>query len=537
MFVVSRSSSSSSNDEGGGGYTATLGLYAVSTVVELVAEPAYLLTLSRWETLTSTRVRVEGFAVAAKAIATLAALNLFDQRPTLEAYGWGQVAYAVTVLVGLESSLRRRRRHSSSRSLSVWAKIRKLSTKDDDRYFDRDVTRFAWALTKQGLVKQVLTEGDKLAVAKFGRAEDLGAYAVALNYGNTLTFLLFSSTQRERMLTEIVTFSSPTTGSLVARIVFQPLEESSRLYFSSQAATTEATTRRQRSSIARHLSRVLEFYSHLTLVLTLLVPPYVAPVLSVLLGPKWSRTTARVLVWYVYSLPFLAVNGILEACVSSVADERTLKWTSWWFALCTVAFASTVYVTMSSSSSSSSGWGSRGIILGNCVNMSMRIAFSSVFLSRYLTNTTDEVKEDQDKGDERTIEGKKEEDDALLHPTRWLPSVSTVVAFLIANQVCRQSEQTWTTTGRSDLRSLAVHVAIGAVVGTGCLGVMYVSLSHTLHGKRLTYLSKLKCDFETKRVEDVDGVVATVAGGEIKGGLKKTRSLGVCENKCQKNSL
>jgi len=45
------------------------------------------------------------------------------------------------------------------------------------------VIRLSIALSQQSLVKQMLTEGDKVIVSRITSIEDQGGYAVALNYG------------------------------------------------------------------------------------------------------------------------------------------------------------------------------------------------------------------------------------------------------------------------------------------------------------------------------------------------------------------
>ncbi|KAF8966968.1 Rft protein-domain-containing protein [Flammula alnicola] len=58
-------------------------------------------------------------------------------------------------------------------------------------------------MTLQSLVKHFLTEGDKMILSWFSPLRDQGGYAIAVNY-----------------------------GSLIARIVFQPIEETLRVFFS-----------------------------------------------------------------------------------------------------------------------------------------------------------------------------------------------------------------------------------------------------------------------------------------------------------------
>ncbi|GAA5889516.1 hypothetical protein JCM5296_005973 [Sporobolomyces johnsonii] len=416
-------------------YTPTLALYTLSALLELLSEPYYLRTLQSWERLTSTRVRIEGAAVVAKAFATLVALKLGGEDDALLAYGWGQVAYAMTLLVGLWGAVGRRDvTERDKRENPGWA-----LTKVDGRYFDPEVTRIGWALTKQSVVKQVLTEGDKLAVARYAKGEDMGGYAVALNY-----------------------------GSLVARILFQPLEESSRLYFSSLSSSAPSASSSSSSnptpaallSCASHLRLLLTFYTHLTLVLLLLAPAFTTPLLHALLGSRWSATSAAaILQSYVVSLPFLAFNGLTEAFFQSVADPRSLRRGSVWMGVCTAAFAGTVWATMGRA-----GTGARGLVGANCVNMAMRTAFSTRFMGRWFERETGRI------GVEEQEEVRRQ-----LRWRSWMPSVNVVVAFAAAGWACKWSEGRWKATMLKEgggWRPLLEHLGVGATVGVGCLAVV-----------------------------------------------------------------
>ncbi|GAA6007606.1 hypothetical protein JCM11491_004223 [Sporobolomyces phaffii] len=443
FYLFSRASASASRDR-----DRTLLLYAASTVIELWSEPMYLATLAEWERLTPTRVRIEGLAVVTKALATLVALRRGGG--ALEAYGWGQVTYALTLLIGLGFAVRTRTTATATDD-DGWG----LQKSEDGRYFDRDVVRLGWALTKQSAVKQVLTEGDKLAVARFGRADDLAGYAVALNY-----------------------------GSLVARIVFQPIEESSRLYFSSLSASA-SSGRRERlgslESMSEHLSHVLMFYAHLSLVLTLLAPAYVAPAVQVVLGARWSDAASRTLTAYVYSLPFLAVNGVLEAAVQSVADDRGLRLASAWMGVCTVAFAATVAATLGRG-----GQGSVGLVVANCVAMALRIVFSSWYLWRYFRTELDRDKDkDNEEEEEEEEEGARRRRvwENLSPVASWGPSGSSVVAFGMGSRVVEASRV------RAAGGGVVAHFATGAVVGVACLAVVAWS-NRTRLGAAVTDLAR-----------------------------------------------
>ncbi|GAA5839066.1 hypothetical protein JCM9279_002582 [Rhodotorula babjevae] len=478
-------------------YTPVLALYLVSALLELVAEPLYLLTLQSWQTQTTRRVRVEGAAVLAKAVATLAAVRALGDDDALLAFGVGQVVYSATIWAGLAwvtaTSSRSPSSPSSSSSSSSPecvdparaheppAAARRTSlfplARVDGRLFDPGMTTLGWALTKQSVVKQLLTEADKLAVGRFGSAADMGGYAVALNY-----------------------------GSLLARIVFQPLEESSRLYFSTLSApisttpspaapSTSTGAAKDRiddgappqystfdaapppdtlSAVASHLRLLLLLYTHLSLIFVCLAPSFTTPLLHFLLGARWSSTSAAPLLRaYAFSLPFLALNGLTEAFFQAVAPPRWIARGSAWMVLCAAAFAGTVWALMGRGGGG--GWGAEGLIVANCVNLGLRTALSSAFIARYFA----EARRAHGGG---VGAGARGADEACrtLEARRWLPRWATVGAFVGGAWVVRRSETRWEAAALrkgagGGLRSTAEHLAVGAVVGIGCLAVIIFS--------------------------------------------------------------
>lgn len=158
-------------------FSLTLALYALSGFLELLAERWYLTTLVDWETLTSARVRVEGMAVGIKSLATLATIYSGGERAALLSFGVGQAFYGATLFFGLWRAV-------GGQGTQLWH-LERVHSKENKRgsYFDEEITAISWALTKQSVVKQLLTEGDKIAVGRLSSIEDQGGFAVALNYG------------------------------------------------------------------------------------------------------------------------------------------------------------------------------------------------------------------------------------------------------------------------------------------------------------------------------------------------------------------
>lgn len=279
-------------------------------------------------------------------------------------------------------------------------------------------------------------------------------------------------------------------------MVFQPLEESSRLYFSSLAAASESTQNgdrkdlnRQRSpplsalaSCASYLRLVLLFQTHLALIFFLLAPCYTTPLLHLLLGPKWSLTSASpILRAYAMSLPFLGLNGITEAFFQAVADPEWIQRGAGWMVLCGGAFAGSVWVTAQAFK-----MGAVGLVLANCVNMFLRTAFSTLFIVQYFRKVLSAA--EPQKGairDEKDDIGSDEE--RLRHEARrslnwrsWTPSLLTISTFVLGGYVCRRSEADWTaavmapllggTTApflnrRAELYATGKHLGVGAAMG------------------------------------------------------------------------
>lgn len=427
-------------------WSSTIFLYSLSVLIELVSEPLYLETLASWQTLTTRRVKVEGFAIFVKAVATLAAVRFVvpDESDALLAFGVGQLAYSLTIWIGLY----RITSNLASSSSPSW-QILPRRQQPSGRYFDQAILETGWALTKQSVIKQLLTEGDKLAVGKFGSEAEMGGYAVALNY-----------------------------GSLIARVIFQPLEESSRLYFSSLAAASSSSsspidnqvdTKRSTSSggddnlpappplsalapCASYLRLVLLLQTHLALIFTLLAPSFTTPLLHLLLGPKWSRTSTAPIILraYAYSLPFLGFNGITEAFFQAVANPSWIQRGAGWMVVCAGAFAATCWIAVQVC-----GMGATGLIVANCVNMGLRTAFSTYFMVRYFSNALSRADataprrdaKEQGEEEDRRRQRRRDQISAIRHTLdwrQWTPSLLTLSAFFLGGYACRRSDARWT---------------------------------------------------------------------------------------------
>ena len=224
--------------------------------------------------------------------------------------------------------------------------------------FSQPLLNLSLSLTIQSSIKYVLTQGDFLLIASLASLQDQGAYALSSNY-----------------------------GGLIARMLFQPIEEASRNLFAKLCAPTSAaekTKERQASGngIAQAnttLTLILKFYSLISLV-AFAAGPTAAPVLlSLVAGSRWSDTGAgEVLGCYCYYIPLLALNGVSEAFVAAVADNTQLYTQSIWMGGFFAAFAGSAYVFLRVLE-----MGAKGLVWANCVNMGCRILFNLSFVKSF----------------------------------------------------------------------------------------------------------------------------------------------------------
>ncbi|KAL0957775.1 hypothetical protein HGRIS_001552 [Hohenbuehelia grisea] len=181
------------------------------------------------------------------------------------------------------------------------------------RNFDLPLLNLSMMLNAQFVLKHILTEGDKVVLSWYSPMAEQGGYAVAANY-----------------------------GSLIARLVFQPIEETSRVFFAKTLSATpgqsapktikdESVSDEQQNAIplpalkqaAAFLSSILQTQLFLAMPIIVFGHVYLPIVLSFLLPARFLATSApqRLYAW-VYYLPVFAVNGVLEAFVAGTATAR-----------------------------------------------------------------------------------------------------------------------------------------------------------------------------------------------------------------------
>lgn len=207
----------------------------------------------------------------------------------------------------------------------------------------------------QSGIKYLLTQGDVIVSTTLASLEDQGMYALSANY-----------------------------GGLIARMVFRPIEDSSRNLFAqlcSSSNPNESNEKDKKPSenvkqAATTLHTVLRTYTILSLLAVTLGPTTAPLLLRLVAGSRWSSSGAgEVLGTYTYSIPLLAMNGVSEAFVAATASERDLYWQSIWMGVFSAGFAGSAWVFLRVL-----GLGAKGLVWANCVNMGLRVGFNAWFV-------------------------------------------------------------------------------------------------------------------------------------------------------------
>ncbi|KOS19902.1 Oligosaccharide translocation protein RFT1 [Escovopsis weberi] len=325
----------------------SLWLYGLAAMIELLSEPCFVLMQTRLQF--GTRAAAESTATFMRCAAALGSA-VWASRARSDAgvlpFALGQLAYGASLLlVYLYSG----RCLATDTGFSLLP--RPIASSPDASFslgfFYTPTIRLASSMMAQSLVKHVLTQGDTFLISLFSTPAAQGVYALANNY-----------------------------GSLLARLLFQPVEESSRAYFSRLLSAADAPAVR---TAKRNLHTLLRAYALLSSVIIALGPSAAPPLLALVAGERWASSGAgQVLSTYCFYIPFMAVNGITESFVASVASEAEVHAQSGWMGAFSLAFAATAFLFMRVL-----GLGAHGLVYANSINMLCRIVWSAAFIARF----------------------------------------------------------------------------------------------------------------------------------------------------------
>lgn len=430
-------------------FHASIALYALGALSELVYEPLLIRAVRLGQP--SLRVKAEGAAVFVKVLTTIVTILclprwltapstikhvLADEKAVaLLAFGIGQASFGMTMLaVHLSYFVTS---YSVRQTLDLYIPRPDRVTRSDPRtgvastetaWLDRATVSLCMAMAQQGVLKHLLTEADKFAVARYATLEDQGGYALASNY-----------------------------GSLVARILFQPVEETARILFSSELVALDDESGASRPAPTGILRKAVEkaasmlaalFRLHLLLACIMITfgGPLSTAFLYIMAGPQWALGTSApaILAAYTWYLPIMGINGIAEGFVQSVASRKQVKSYNRILLIASVGFvtvlASINYAVASrptgnlgQAPGTSSFLAKTGLVWANAISLSVRAGWCWAFLIKYFglaESVTGQESKHDSTGSQAAIQHR-------VRPSAALPSRPATVVFASVAGVLR----------------------------------------------------------------------------------------------------
>jgi len=345
-------------------FVDSLSTYCFATFIELFTEPPF--SAVQQMLLYKVRASAESAATLMRCCGTCGSAILaykYDIDIGVLPFAIGQLAYSLTLL-----AVYHYRMWPVAKKARFSLLPQPIPSTDETpiifNHFSVPLLRLTGSLSLQSALKYILTQGDSLLITRLVSLADQGAFALASNY-----------------------------GGLIARMLFQPVEESSRNLFAKLCADTvpvpglqtagvhedlqeQTTTLKKASKI---LTAILHAYSLLSLFIIVLGPSLAPLLLSLVAGQRWADTSAsEVLATYCFYIPFLAINGVSEAFVAAVATNKQLHAQSLFMGVFFTCFAASAWYFIEQLS-----WGASGVVAANSVNMSLRIVFNMWFIRRF----------------------------------------------------------------------------------------------------------------------------------------------------------
>lgn len=254
---------------------------------------------------------------------------------------------------------------------------------------------------------------------------------------------------------------------MAARIVFQPIEETSRVFFS-KTLSSDASAKKEGTDNIRTagnvLSSLLLVFSHLLVLLVTFAPPYLPLALRLVLPSRYLDTSApAILHTYIYYIPTMAFNGVLEAFFASTATSSHLRAQSWWMLVFSVVFVIAAIVL-----TQTFGLGDSGLVWANVLNLWFRATYAWRFARGYFAQN-----------------GVQD----ALSLRRCIPPTSVLGTFVLSAVVTRISQNAYRSSPLTIPGQLA-HIIVGAGCVLGCIVTWYVLIENATRA-RLIHCSQL----------------------------------------------
>lgn len=341
-------------------------LYCSGAFFESIGEP--LFNLYNQSFRVDCRLKADAAAILIRSVVTFTAIIVYDLG--VVGFGLAQLSYGIVHVVVMLWSYTQVEFTADGTLQGYRLTLNDLipcvpSRKEKEHFLDflfgAETTGNVIHMTGTSLLKHGLTEADKIALSLSNSAThyDQGVYGVINNY-----------------------------GSLVARMIFQPIEETARITFSKMAAKAKLEetqgnrdlVKAEVSAMSTLVSIVLKTVGLFSVLFPVFGPFYARIAVQYCLGSRWySEDTVQSLAVYCVYVLTLGLNGVSEAFVYATAPSGVLGTVNVSLVVSSVVFCSSAVLLIER-------MGTSGILVANILSMAIRIVFNLVYTHRYFAS-------------------------------------------------------------------------------------------------------------------------------------------------------
>ncbi|KAJ1524816.1 hypothetical protein ONE63_009686 [Megalurothrips usitatus] len=361
-------------------YTIGVWSIAISCIIEMCCEPVYLMA----EAFLFVRLKVvmQTLLVLVRTIA-FTSIVLYQPKAAVLAFSVAQILSITVYTVGyyvyfhffmknrlleraqmeLEKSKGRPYQRKDSIIGTVYdfpfnSVVEFLPSRiEDETAFDYNLALLTWSFFKQGILKQILTEGERYVMTLFS----------VLSFG-------------EQGIYDVVN----NLGSMAARFLFRPIEESAYFYFSQMIRRDLPITEQDSKQVGECvlvLQRLLRCLLALGLVILVFGLAYSRLLLLLYGGAGLIAGTGPLLLrTHCLSVLLLALNGITECYALASMDTKQLDRYNYVMVWLSIGFLCISWILTKL-------FGGVGFILANCCNMAARITHSIHYIRDQFKDT------------------------------------------------------------------------------------------------------------------------------------------------------
>ncbi|XP_033175312.1 protein RFT1 homolog isoform X2 [Bombus vosnesenskii] len=226
-----------------------------------------------------------------------------------------------------------------------------------ESYLDKKLTILTWSFFRQGILKQILTEGERLIMT-------------------VMPVLTFTEQGTYEIINNL--------GSLAARFIFRPIEESGYFYFTQMVKRDKPVNDQNPVKIQESVNVLTHLCSavmSIGLVVLVFGQSYSSTLLWLYGGTKLiSHLPVLLMRAHCLAILLLGINGVTECYSNATADSATINKSNLIMIYESIAFLCASYLF-------AIWFGPVGFIFGNCVNMSLRIVHSTMFINKRYKDT------------------------------------------------------------------------------------------------------------------------------------------------------